>query len=101
MSEKVTIPKEYLNFTNVFSEKSAAELPKYTSINDFTIDLKEGRQPPYGIIYSLGPVKLEIFKTYIKTNLINGFIHPSNDSTSTFLLFVQKPNGSFWLYVNY
>ena len=50
------------------------ELPEYIEINDYTIKLKEDKQPLFGPIYSLGPVKLETLKTYIKTNLVNSFI---------------------------
>lgn len=50
------------------------ELLEYTGINDFIIDLKKCKQLPFKPIYSLEPVELEAFKTYIKTNLANGFI---------------------------
>ena len=38
------------------------------------IELEKGKQPSFGLIYSLRPVELEILKTYIKTNLANSFI---------------------------
>ena len=41
-------------------------------MNEHAIELVEGKQPPYGPIYSLGPVKLETLKTYIKTRLKTG-----------------------------
>ncbi len=50
------------------------ELPKNTSINKYAIKLVEDKQPPYGSIYALNPVKLETLKTYIKTHLKTGFI---------------------------
>ena len=70
----VSIPAEYLDFANVFSKKLAVVLLEYTKINTHAIDLKKGKQLPYGPIYSLGPVELETLKTYIETNLANGFI---------------------------
>ena len=39
--------------------------------------LVDSQQPPYGPIYSLGPIELEILKAYIETNLANGFMRPS------------------------
>ena len=42
-------------------------------MNEHVIELEEGKQPPFGPIYRLGPVELETLKTYIKTNLANGF----------------------------
>ena len=91
----------YSDFADVFSPDLATELPKHTEINTHAIDLEEGKQPPYGPIYTLGPVELETLKTYIETNLANGFIHPSNSPTGAPILFDKKPNGSLRLYVNY
>ena len=68
------MPTEYLDFADVFLEKSANVLPERTGANEHAIKLEKGKQPPYGPIYSLGPVELETLKTYIKTNLTNGVI---------------------------
>ncbi len=58
-------------------------------------------QPPYGPIYSLGPVELETLKSYIENNLANGFIWPSKFSAGALILFNKKPDGSLRLCVNY
>ena len=42
-----------------------------------------------------------MLKTYIKTNLTNGFIRLSKLSTGTSIVFLRKPDGNFYLYVNY
>ena len=76
-------------------------LLKRTGINEYTIELKEDKQLPYGLIYSLGPIELKIVKTYIKTNLANDFIRSLKSLAGAPILFVQKPNSSFCLYVNY
>ena len=73
-TKKVNVPVGYLDFTDVFLEKSANILSEQTGVNEHTIKLEKGKQPPYGPIYSLWPVKLKFFKTYIETNLANGFI---------------------------
>ena len=70
-------------------------------INKHIIKLQEDKQPSYGPIYSLGPVELETLKTYIKTNLANSFIWPSKSLARAPILFVQKPDSSLHLYVNY
>ena len=49
----------------------------------------------------LGPVELETLKTYIETNLANGFICPSKSPAGAPILFNQKPDGSLWLCINY
>ena len=60
------IPVEYFDYNNVFSAENVAELLENTGINEHAIKLEEGKQPPFGPIYSLGLVKLETLKTYIK-----------------------------------
>ena len=74
LTEEVKIPDKYSNFTDVFSKEKALVLPERTKLNEHAIDLEDGKQPPYGPIYSLGPVELETLKTYIETHLKTGFI---------------------------
>ena len=62
-SEETEIPTEYSNFSNFFSSNSTAELPEDTGINDHPIDLLDDKQSPFGLIYSLKLVELEILKT--------------------------------------
>ncbi len=50
------------------------ELSENTGMNEHAIELIEGKQPPYGPIYTLSPVELETLKTYIETYLKTGFI---------------------------
>lgn len=76
------------------------ELPKNISINKYAIMLIEGEQPPYRPIYAFSPVKLEILKAYIKTNLKTGFIQPSKSFASASILFDKKLNGSLCLCIN-
>ena len=101
MAKKVTIPAKYLDFANIFSKKSVNIFPKQTRANEHIIKLEEDKQLPYRPIYSLGPVKLKTFKTYIKTNLANGFIKVLKLLVSAPILFVCKPNGDLHLCVNY
>ena len=101
VAEEVKIPTEYSDFSDVFLEEKASILPEVTELNQHAIELQEGQQPPYGPIYSRGPVELETLKTYIKTNLANVFIRPSKSPTGAPILFVGKPNGSLRLWVDY
>ena len=100
-SKETRIPTEYFDLSNVFSSDSAAELPEHTRINDHPIDLLDDKQPPYGPIYSLGPVELEMLKTYIKANLASSFIRSSKSPAGAPILFVRKKNGSLRLCVDY
>ena len=97
----VTIPVEYSDFEDVFFKESAMVLPEHTEINMHVIDLEESKQPPYGPIYSLGPVELETLKTYIETNLANSFICLSKSPAGAPILFDKKVDGSHWLCVDY
>ena len=77
LPQKVIVPAKYTDFANVFLKKLAKVLPKQTSINKHDIKLINDKHPFYGLIYSLGLIELESFKTYIKTkskilsNLLN------------------------------
>ena len=94
-------PTEYSDYSNVFLAKYAAKLPENTGINEHTIKLKEGKQPPFGPIYSLRPVELKTLKTYIKINLANGFIQPSKSPAGAPILFDRKPDRNLRLCMDY
>ena len=100
-SKETGIPAKYSDFSDVFSSDSAAELPEYTGINDHPINLLDNKQLPFGLIYSLGPMELEMLKIYIKANLASGFIKLSKSSAGALILFVQKNNNSLCLCVDY
>lgn len=99
--EEIIISIKYLDFANVFSSNSVAELPEHTGINNCFINLIKGQQLPYGPIYSLELVKLKTLKTYIKINFTNSFIRLLKSPANALILFVHMKNGSFWLCVNY
>ena len=92
---------DYSNYSNVFLAEYAAELSENIRINEYTIKLQEDKQPPFGPIYSLELVELETLKTYIKTNLANGFIWPSKSSARAPILLNRKPDRSLCFYVDY
>ena len=77
------------------------KLSKNTGINKYAIKRQDNKHLPYRPIYSLGPVQLKTLKTYIKTHLKIGFIQPSKSLAGAFILFNKKPDGSFWLCVDY
>lgn len=84
----MAISAECLDYANVFLKKSGVKLLKCSDINEHVIDLKPGKHLPYSPIYSLDPVELKTLKTYIKTNLANGFIRLSKSPAKAFILFV-------------
>ena len=82
-----TVPAQYSDFADVFSEKFAVVLPKHPKIKTYAIELKEDKQPPYGSIYNLGLVELETLKIYIETKLVNDFIYLSKSPAGALILF--------------
>lgn len=81
------ILSKYAGFIDIFSSDLVVEHLEHTKINNYAIQLIDCMQLSYDPIYSLEPVKLKIFKTYIETNLVNGFIEPFNCLTDTPILF--------------
>ena len=100
-TKEVFVPTKYSDFANVFLEKSANVLLEWTGANEHAIELEEGKQSPYGPIYSLGPIKLKTFKTHIETNLSNDFIRILKLPAGALILFVCKLDGSLCLCVDY
>lgn len=88
--EEVTILSKYTDYTNIFFPNFATELSEYININDHPINQINNKQPPYSPIYSLEPMKLKILKTYIKTNLANGFIRLSKLFTNALIPLIYK-----------
>ena len=70
-------------------------------MNEHAIKLEEDKQPLFGLIYSLGPIDLETLKTYIETNLANGFIQPSKSPARALIFFDWKSDRSFRLCMDY
>ena len=95
------ILEKYFDYSNVFSAKNVVELLKNSRINEYAIKLKKGKQSPFGQIYSLGPVKLELLKNYIETNMANSFICSSLSPARALIFFNQKPDKSLGLCIDY
>lgn len=77
------------------------ELSKNISINEYAIKLVERKQPFYGLIYALSPVKFENLKPYIKTYQKTWFICLSKSSVGRPILYNKKPIDSFCVCINY
>lgn len=99
--EKVIISAKYSEFLDIFSKKAVAKLSKRLNINKYTINLKPGKQLFYRPIYSLDLIELKTFKTCIKNNLANAFDWPLKSSARAPILFLQKPDSSFRLCIDY
>lgn len=76
-------------------------LPEQTDFNNHIIKLDSDKQSLYGLIYSLGPVKLETFKAYIKIYLKTKLIWSFKSLASALILFDKKLDNNFYLSVDY
>ena len=101
LNKEVKILEEYLDFANIFLEEKALVLPECIKLNQHAINLENGNQPPYRLIYSLGLVELETLKTYIKIHLKTWYIQLSKSPTGTPILFDKKLDSSFCLCIDY
>ncbi len=99
-TKTVALLEVYKDLGDVFSNKNASHLPIHED-HDHAIDLIDGKQPPYGPIYSLSENELPILRKYIDKNLVNRFIRPSKSSADAPILFVPKPNRGFRLCLDY
>ena len=95
------IPEEYHDYADVFSESEASKLAPHRPY-DLKIDLEDGATPPpISAMYSLSPSELESLRNFVDENLTRGFIRATSSLHSAPVLFVQKPDGSLRLCVDY
>ena len=74
LTKEVKISDKYSDFVDVFLEENTLVLPKRIKLNEHAINLKNGKQQFYGLIYSISMVELETLKTYIEIYLKIEFI---------------------------
>ncbi len=70
-SEDGRIPPEFEDLKKVFSKTRAQAVPEHGP-QDLTIDLVEGKEPPWGPIYNLSAKELETLRDYLDENLARG-----------------------------
>ena len=69
------LPQQYAEFLDVFNETAATKLPGEHVVH--AIDLEEGKNPPWGPIYSLSQTELQTLREYLDKMLERGWIRPS------------------------
>lgn len=100
IAQTIILLETYKDFEDVFLVKNAGHLSPQKN-HDHAIDLVDGKQPLYGLIYNLSENKLFILWAYINKHLVYRFIGPSKSPVDALILFVPKFNGGFWLCVDY
>ena len=95
-----TLPLEYQDFSDVFDEEAASQLPFDTKIQH-SIPLEEGQTAPYGPIYPLSAEELRVLREYLDKFLARGWIRKSESPAGSPILFVPKKDGGLRLCVDY
>src|SRR6266481_430695 len=94
------ISAEYHPFIHLFTDEKGASLPPHRSF-DHAIELVDGKQAPFGPIYSLSQHELGVLHEYLDKMIAQGKIKPSKSPAGAPILFVPKPNGKLRLCVDY
>ena len=91
----------YDTFKDVFSSSEFPALPAHRNGTDLAIELNEGKNPPFGPIYSLSKKEEEVLKKYLEDALEAGIIQKSKSPAGAPVMFVKKADGSLRLCVDY
>jgi hypothetical protein len=73
------------------TKEAADRLPEHKPYNH-AIDLKEGETPPWGPVYALNEVELQMLREWLKEMVRMGKIKPSKSPAAALILFVPKPH---------
>ena len=83
------VPWQYRDYQSVCNSQFSDELPPHRSF-DHAIDMVEGKEPPWGPIYTLSENELEVMSTYLDKMLRSGKIRPSKSSAGAPILLSQR-----------
>ena len=97
---KEMVPSAYHDLLAAFSKKRADTLPPHRTY-DLSIELEEGKAPPFGPVYSLSELELKALSAWLEENLSKGFIRASTSPAGAPILFVKKKDGTLRLCVDY
>ena len=95
-----SIPTEYQDLHEVFSEKSSNELPSH-GISDMKIEFKEGQEPKNIGLRPMSPIELEELRRYLEENLGKGWNWRSKSPISAPIVFARKKDGSIKVCIDY
>lgn len=87
--DNVTLPPQYFNYSDVFSERMFNTLPPRQDF-DHVIDLKVSFVPKVAKIYPLNPQEVDVCKEFIEENLMTGRIQPSKSLQASPSFFCQE-----------
>jgi hypothetical protein len=94
------IPAEYQDFAKAFAKREANMLPPHRPY-DCSIELLDGKTPPFGPLYKLSPSETKALREQVDLDLGRGFIRRSTSSAASPVLFVSKKDGSLRMCIDY
>jgi len=97
---KIKILPEYTDYADIFSQERINTLPEYSKYHH-RIDLIPDAKLPDGPKYPLSKKELDVLWDYIREMADHGKIRRSSSPIGAPILFVPKPDGTPWLYVDY
>jgi hypothetical protein len=86
------IPETFQQYVRVLGKELTDKLPDHKPY-DHAIDLKDGEQPPWGLMYPLNETKLQALWDYLKEMLQLGKICPSQSPAVAPIIFIPKAHG--------
>ena len=93
--------KEYHNLIDVFEKWNADKLLSYHKDHDFKIKLKSDKISLFKSLYRMSCEELMILQQYLDKYLAKEFIQLSHSFFASPVLFVKKPGGDLWFYIDY
>jgi hypothetical protein len=94
------LPIKYQEFIDVFDKENSIKLPEHRLIYDCPLDLRLGKESPWGPIYNLSPLEPKSLREYTEEHFANRFIQHSRSLAGASIFFVKKKDDSLWLVVD-
>ena len=94
------LPLKYTDFADVFSEEEANHLLDENT-RQHPIELIDGQEPLYSLIYNLSEKELKVLQEYLRSSLQHGWIQQSSSPAGALILFVPKKDSGLQLCMDY
>lgn len=83
------VPEEFREFVPIMTKEAGQRFPDHQPW-DHSIDLVEGKTPPWGPLYAMSERELDALKPWLEEMLNNGRIRKSTSSCGAPMMFVEK-----------
>jgi hypothetical protein len=86
------VPEKFQHYIKVLGKELVDKLLDHKPY-DYVIDLRDGKQPPWGLIYPLNETELQVLWDYLTEMLELGKIYPWKSPTVAAIILVLKAHG--------